>query len=833
MKFQLLSFFVLLCHLSFAQQSSISGKVINATTKEAAEFATISFKKQSDTSVIIGTKTKIDGSFALLNVPMDTYQVSISSIGYQTKIIKNFKVDEANKNLGIIEINSSNKSLKNVVVVGEKADMEIGIDKKTFNVDKNITAAGGTAADVLRNVPSVTVDMDGNPSLRGKTNITLLVDGKPSAMFGNDIATALQTIPAASIESVEVITNPSSKYEAQGMNGIINILMKKDRKAGFNGMVNAGIATPFKVNGGLNINFKKGKWNVFLNANGRTSRTWEKTNTTRDNYENSITYSSYAFNKRRPLSGFANLGADYSFNDKNKITLTQSIFNANMKGEVVTNIDNEIDYNQPISSQVRTNNYTGKPLSGTTNLQFKHIFKNPKEDINIELNYSKSQYKRTSSFTTETFDSLNNLTNSYKQNNPVLGGNQNVTFQIDYTKPLKKNGRIDIGQKTYLMEFTSKNQPTIQYLNQAEQEESILKNDFVFSQQVYGLYANYSNQFHNTGIQIGLRGEHFAYEGTIRQLNESIQNNYTGLFPTLFLSQKITKKSDINFNYARRVNRPNFYQLIPYLDVSNPQDTSQGNPALKPEFIHATELSYTNQYEKNNTFMGSVYYQYTNNLIQRFRRFNDNGTTYSQNRNLATGITYGLELTNKMNLLSWWDATININLFRNKINGANIDAATVRTGYGGFAKLTTNAKLMYGFSTQITANYFATTVVAQGEVKPYSNVDIAIKKTFFSGMATLTLNANDIFNTQQTNTVYNLYPIYNQSVLRKNQTRSLGLNLQIKFADRKQLKSMNGSKNTGPTKKEKAKETKNRDENLKKDEGGDENGGGGNRENNK
>ncbi|MBK7690055.1 MAG: TonB-dependent receptor [Bacteroidetes bacterium] len=813
-----------------AQQATFTGTVKNATSKEIIDFATVSLKKTIDTSIVFGSTTKLDGTFEIKNIPYGTYHLMVSSVGFESKIIKNVPIQEGMIAFGNVALVPNSKALKNVTVKGEKADIEIGIDKKTFNVDKNITTAGGTAVDVLRNIPSVNVDMDGNPSLRGKENVTLLVDGKPSAMFGNDAATALATIPAASIESIEVITNPSSKYEAQGMNGIINILMKKDRKAGFNGLINAGIAEPFRLNGGVNLNYKKGNWNVFLNANARTSKTWEKTQTARDNYENNITYSSNAFNRRRPLSGFANFGAEYNLHEKNKITLTQSIFNANMRGEVNTTIRNEYDYDQNISTQQRQNTYTGMPLSGTTNLQFKHIFKNPKEDINIELNYSKSRYKRTSNFSTLQYDSLDNLTGGFTQKNPVLGGNQNGTIQIDYTKPIGKNSRIELGERSYVMQFKSENDPTIQFLNQSEIPEILLKNHFLFSQNVHGIYANYGTQLKNTGVQVGLRGEYFSYGGTVYQYNTKVANSYLGLFPTLFVSQKITPKSDVNFNYARRVNRPNFYQLIPFIDVSNPQDTSMGNPGLRPEFIHATEFSYTNQYDKSSTFIGSVYYQYTSNLIQRFRRFNDNGTTFSQNRNLATGITYGMELTNKMNLLSWWDATLNINIFRNKINGSNIDPSTARSGYGGFAKFTSNAKFAHGVSAQLTANYFAATVVAQGQVKPYSNIDLALKKTFLHNLITLTINANDIFNTIQTNTVYNLYPYYRQSVLRKNQTRSIGLNLQIKFADRKQMK--NAEQLRKPIQNKKTKETKNRDENLKKDEGGDDNGGGGNRDNN-
>ncbi len=808
-----------------AQQASLTGQVSDATTNEKLEYATITLKSENNPAKILGTKSKETGLFTIENIPYGKYSLSISSIGYESKIFKSYTIDKEFINLNSIQLYSNSKKLKNVTIIGEKASMEIGIDKKTFNVDKNITSAGGTAADILRNVPSVNVDLDGNLSLRGKENVTLLVDGKPSAMFGNDAATALATIPASSIESVEVITNPSSKYEAQGMNGIVNIILKKDRKPGYNGMITLGAGAPFRLNGGLNLNANINKLNLFLNANGRTSRTWEKTTNHRDNYDNDLTYYSYAKNDRRPLSGFMNLGAEYSFDKNNKLTLSQSVFSAAMKGDSKTDIINGENYILQRSRQYRTNQYTGNPLNGTTNIQFKHIFKEPKEDINIDLSFSKSRYIRVSEYQTSLFDSNDVFMNSFNQKNPIRGGNWNATFVVDYTKPLGKKARIDIGERSYFIQFKSENQPTIQYLNQSEITETLLKNHFIFNQQVHGIYANYANQFNKTGIQLGLRGEYFAYQGTVYQYNASAKDNYFNLFPTLFVSQKLTKTQDVNFNYSRRVNRPNFYQLIPFIDVNNPQDTSMGNPNLRPEFINSTEITYSNQYGKGNNFMGSVYYQYTENLIQRYRRFNDNGTTFSQNRNLATGQTYGLELTNKMNILPWWDATVNINVFRNKINGANVDASLTRTGYGGFGKLNTNIKFTKDFSGQLTGNYFATTVISQGEVKPYGNIDIALKKSFLKNLITLTVSGNDILNTIQTNTVYNLYPYYNQSVVRKNQTRSIGLNLQLKIANKSQRNSSEAPKKQ-QIKKEKEKEAKNRDENLKKEDGGgDENGG--------
>lgn len=826
------SLILLLIHLTpFAQQAKLTGRVVASTDRKGLELANITLRSKADSSKILGTKSTETGQFSISNIPYGSYRLTISSVGYAAKVFETYTINKSGIDLGTVELQSGDKNLKAVNIIGEKNTIEVGIDKKTFNVEKNITAAGGTAEDLLKNVPSVNVDMDGNISIRGKENVTLLVDGKPSAMFGNDIATAMRSIPASSIESIEVITNPSAKYEAQGMSGIINIILKKDRKAGYNGTINMGLAAPYRLNGGVNLNANINKWNVFINGNARQSRTWEETNSRRSNYTNDLTYTSFTHNDRKPLSGFVNAGAEFNPNKYNKFTLSQSIFNAKMRGHSVNTIENAVDFNQLQSKQIRENRYIGKPLSYTTNLQYKHSFRKPKEELNVELNFSKMRYLRSSDFATALYDSNDVFTNSFFQKNPINGGNWNTTFQVDYTTPLFKNARLDLGEKTYYIRFKSENQPTIQYLNQPEVPETILKNHFQYTQQVHGVYANLANQWKRTGVQVGLRGEYFTYEGTVYQLNARVNNHYLGLFPTLFLTQKLSAHEDLNFNYARRVNRPGFMQLVPYIDVSNPQDTSQGNPKLNPEFIHAFEMSYTYQYGRSNTFMANAYYQYTNNLIQRYRRFNNDGTTFSQSRNLATGITYGVEITNKYNVTPWWDATLNVNVFRNQINGSNLDPTLTRSGFGGFAKLISNTKLRDGFNAQVTGNYNARTIVSQGSIAPYGNLDIAIKKSLWKNMANLTFTVNDLFNTIQTNTTYELYPYYYQTVLRKNQTRSVGINLQIRLAS-KSMQNKETEMKKPPVSTKKDKEGKNRDENLKKDEGGgDDNGGGNNKEN--
>jgi iron complex outermembrane recepter protein len=820
---------------SWAQKAEISGEVINSATKSSIDLATISLRNVSDTTKVIGGKTNDKGQFVIKNVPYGKYRLQATSIGFFKKEFSQIEISQAVQNVGKILLKENKKSLNDVIVTGEKATIQVSAEKKVFNVDKNITSAGGTAADVLRNTPSVTVDMDGNVSLRGKDNVMFLVDGKPSAMFGTDVQTALQGIPASSIESIEVITNPSSKYDAQGMSGILNIILKKDKKPGYNCLLNLGIGAPYRLNGGVNLNANVKKWNIFFNANGRTAKSWEETTNMRDNYSNNLTYSSFTHNDRRPLNGFANMGFDYQLNKFDKISVSQSFFNANMKGNSVNTVSNEIDYTTLINQQIRKNKYTGKPLNSTTNIQFNHKFKKPKEEINVEANFSQSRYIRTSTFENTSYDSNLNYVNSYQQSIPIRGGNYNGTLQLDYTKPMLKNARIDLGAKSYFIQFKSENQPTRKNAGQNEVAEPVLKNHFIFNQQLHAAYANVANQYGKTSVQLGLRAEYFAYQGTVYQYNVTAANDYLSLFPTIFLSNKLKDNQDVTLNYSRRVNRPNFFQLIPYLDVSNPQDTVQGNPYLRPEFIHSTELGYNYRYGKGNTFIASVYYQYTTNLIQRYRRFNADGTTFSQNQNLAVGQTFGAEFINKHNITNSWDITATLNIFANKIDGSNVDSTLKRTGLGGFTKIISNTKFSKTWSTQLTGNLYGRTVIAQGYVEPYGNVDIAIKKSFKNNQANLTFTVNDLFNTTQTQSIYNYFPVYNQNVLRKNLTRMIGLNLQVRLAsksmknpDAKVLDAMKKNASKGKSK-EKDKEAKSRDENLKKDEGDSEDGGGNNR----
>ncbi len=812
MKYALSVLYVFLAHIALSQ-GQLSGTIVDSKTKKALPFASITIKN-IESAEILGTKADMKGNFRISKIPYGVYSAQLSFVGYKTKPIQNIRISQYNKKpkLGTIELDKKNKKLGTVVIEYEQKNIDIKADKKVFNVEKNIAAEGGTLEDVLRNVPSVTLGADGSVSLRGKSNVTILVDGKQNPLFA-DLETALQSIPAENIKSIEVITNPSSKYEAQGLGGIINIVMKEGkRKKGFSGSVNVGAKYNWRANAGINLNYRPStKLAFFLNANGGLGNVWEENEYTRTSFVSDETYESDAYKTRTPRRSFVSLGVEYKLDKRNKLIWTNSAFRGSFDGDNLTKI--YIRDNPTTLSEYwdRNNIYNAKPSNTTTNLKYIRSYDRERQRLSVEANFSKRSYIRKSDYSTAIFDGQNNRINGFVQRNPIDGGNTNGAFQIDYEHPIGKNGKLEIGERTYLMDFYSENFPTIQFDNQQEQFESILKNDFDFLQQVHGAYVNYSTKYHSYSFQFGLRGEYFQYNGTAAQLgSQEFKTDYLSLFPSAFITKKVDETSDLSLSYSRRVNRPNFFQLLPYIRVNSPLDTSIGNPSLNPEFINAFELGYSKSYGKESTLFLSLYYQLTDNIIQRFRRFNPDGSTFSQTQNLASGSTFGLEITNQFVVKKGWDITLNANGFRNIINGNTSSNDQDFDGYGGFVKLINNTKIGKTWQLQVSGNYYAPKVIVQGTRLAYGFMDFAIKKSFFDKQLNLTLMASDIFNSNETITEFNLFPNQFQTTRRNKQTQFFGFNLSYRFP--KTSKGGYSSRNR--------KSTKDRNDNLKDGDSG-------------
>jgi len=817
--------------LSYAQSSSIKGSVTGAKNAPVP-YATVTLMKTDDSAVINGSITDEEGNFEITSVNAGDYILRASGIGFTTKdMVISVSGDEPVKNLGRISVNVTAQSLEEVVITSERPMMEMGIDKKVFNVDKNITSTGGSATDVLQNVPSVSVDVDGAVSLRGKSNVTILIDGKPATLLGGDEQTALQSLPASSIDQVEVITNPSAKYDATGMTGIINIITKREKKFGFNGSINIGAGTRDKYNGSINLNIKNEKWNLFLNSSYRQNRMYMRNTTLRDNKLSDGFSESYEDNLRIFNGFFNSIGAEYKIDTNNSITLTQNINKMYHGGKGRSTFSTFASAGDLLTRQERSNLSGGGPISSSTSLDYKRKFRKKERELSANATYVASWRDGKQEYTTNTYNAGDVLiVGPIYQDAPSTGTNNSLNAQVDYTSPmLTKNGKLEAGLKSQLFWFKSDNKPTVDSAGTGREIDSVLYNGYDYTQQIYAAYTSWSDKVGKFRYQAGLRMEYAYYEGTTTQVQgRRYKNEFLNLFPSAFASYELPKGQSVYLSYTRRTQRPRFWYLLPYVDLSDAQDTSVGNPNLVPEFIHNVELSYNKLHEKGHNVIVSAYYQYTQNLIERYRILYADGTSFTQRRNLAAGVTYGLELTGQVQLISKvWDMTLNTNFFQNEIRGSNIDPALNTSGFGWFAKLNTNVKLPADFSLQVSGNYEGPKVVAQGFRKEVYWLDVALRKSLWEGKANLVLNVSDIFNTRKYTTDFD-FGQYLQSNYNDRETRIGNITFSYRFGSSEARPFAGKRRGNRGTKTELTPDTNKDRDNIKdrdNDDGGN-NGGG-------
>lgn len=785
------------------QIGHVYGKLVDAQTRQSIEYASVALLRQKDSGVVTGMLSKPNGDFSLEQLPFGQFILRINFMGYKTIFRKVSVTPQAmSQDLGNIRLEANTEVLSEVQVTGQRTAFQMSIDKKVFNVDRNLTSVGGTAADVLKSVPSVNVDIDGNVKVRNSSP-NIFVDGKPSTL-------TIDQIPADAIESVELITNPSAKYDAEGMSGIINIVLKKNKKAGFNGMIMGGIGTNDKYNAGGNINARQGKWNVSANYNFNANRNWGSGETDRTNFGvpgSSVTTNNYTTQTSDSRSGgqfqFGKLGVDYYIDNRNTISVSQNIVRGSFKNfEDLTSVFSDENksftgQNQRLSdSKFGFRNYT-------TLVGFKHLFAKPNKELTADFSMNKSSNERSGGFNTQMQDASGNpLGDPRFQFNNSDGKTDFFTLQADYVNPVGTTGKFETGVKATLRNYSSIYD--VFNRNNAGVDERIdsLSTDYEYNEQIYAAYGNYSNVIGNFGYQLGLRAEQYVYAGEIP--SQGLKFNPTrarpGLFPSVYFSYKLEKEQELQLNYSRRVNRPNFFQLIPYRDITDPQNQREGNPDLKPEFTNNLEFSYMKTWKAHNV-LASLYYRNTNNLITSLSTVIGKDSLLSTFVNARKSASYGAEITVKNQIVKGWDITTNVNLYQQEIDVFNEKTGNYITnnGFSWLAKINSETKLPANFTFQVTANYQAPTITlpgggggrgggfmmiptsAQGMIKGLSAVDLALRKDFLKGKnLSATLSLSDVFNTRQ----YEMDQVdeaFSQYYLRKRESRILKLNLSYRF----------------------------------------------------
>ena len=717
---------------AMAQQGSMRGRVIDARTGENIEYATVALLKATDSSLVNGTVSESNGHFSL-SAPYGRYILRVTFMGYDTWYYKDFVIlSEKHRevNVGKVQLKTTGTMMEAVEITAERSMVEYQLDKRVVNVDKNIVAGGGTATDVLEQVPSVAVDNDGNVTLRGSTNVKVLVNGRPSELLSSDLASLLEQIPASTVENVEVITNPSAKYDPEGMSGIINIKLK-DKTAGalgLNGVVstNVGAPVPFMVPDELprliptamtnvSLNYTTEKYNLFFNADGGVRQRGNHSNsdieylnlggTTRSHYD----IDQYSLNPN--YMGSFKIGGEYYFDDHNSLLLSYQLRGGNRQrhsdiyAEDVYNPNDSLHYNQTTSSDNVNQNHS-------FNLLYTKKFDRKDEELTLDATFSTRK---------------------------VTGeGEQEQVYNADYYRTTSTT--------THLFDATS-------------------STHFDYTQQVHGIYGTLGGTLtENLSLQAGLRGEYSFIDG--KDLNHpatTVDKTYWQIYPTLHLSYKFSDMQSMQVSYSRRVHRPHFWDLNPYMDVREGDQISFGNPNLDPEYTNAFEVSYNLGINKVNIF-ASAYYRQTNNMITRygFMWCADSADKYawwepynalydgyraSTSFNLSTGYNYGLEFIVDWQIFQWWKINVSVNLYESTIEGTELLNNQDKSSFQASGKFSSYMNLPGDWTIQISGQYWAPWLDLQTEMDANYWVDLAVKKDILQHRGTISLRVSDVLCT--------------------------------------------------------------------------------------
>lgn len=836
--------FVLLAFISFSQPGiggrpgnggggqmptgRFYGKIVDSKSGKPIEYASVQLlqmkmdtatKKRKET-VIAGMLTKANGEFSLENIPlMGPSKLRISVIGFkefEQNVSFDFKpggdmsamLNALDKDLGNVKIDIQEKILDNVTVSASKPGLQLGIDRKVFNVDKNLVSAGGTAVDVMRNVPSLNVDIDGNVTMRNNSP-QIFVDGRPSNL-------TLEQIPADAIQSVELITNPSAKFDASGGTaGILNIVLKKEKKVGYNGSLRANLDSRARVGVGGDINLRQQKLNVFANAMFNQRKSISTGTTERENYYTTPDVNILQKDRSTQMGsfGFARAGFDYFISNRNTLSLAGNFAKGSFKPFTNSDIWYDSLYPTPVMARDdRETNTRGNFRNLGTTLSFKHNFPKAGREWTADVTYNQSRNNNTSFIQTRSYDAINTLKNDYRQQQLISGRNQNVVIQSDFVNPITDKMKIEMGVRAQLRKTDSRNAFYVadaggHYILQPSSQIDYESND-----QVYAAYTTFSSQLKSFGYQLGLRAESSDYEGKLMKTGELFNIDFPiSLFPSVFLSQKLGETQSLQLNYSRRINRPGFWQLTPFTDSSDRLNPSKGNPGLQPEFTNSFELSYEKTFKNKGNFLASIYYKHTDDLITRFQtsETGSNGEDIIVNSyiNANSSFVTGLELTSRNNLTKWWEFTPNVNLYTSdvKINIAGEPDQPRLTSY--FVKVNNTFKLPKNVTIQLSGDYQSKTVLppggsgggrggfgggggmmfggpassSQGYVRPNYGVDVAIRYEFLKNrVASLSLNVNDIFRTRRSD-IHSESSYFQQDAFRRRDPQVFRLNFNWRF----------------------------------------------------
>ncbi len=773
---------MLLCLQVIAQESStvISGVVTDRSSKQAVEFATVQLLT-TDSTIVKSSVTDKKGRFSIEGVKPSNYILSCSFIGYE-KSAKPIAItgNPLKVNIGTIQIGMLSANMAEVKVTTTTRALNAAIDRKVYNVSQDILAQSGSVSDILKNVPSVEVDIEGQVSLRGSADVMIFINGRPSPLMGKTKAEALQQLPANSIERIEVITNPSARYKPDGSSGIINIVLKKNTKGGLNGSIQANAGTQDRYNGNVSLNYKPGKLNLFGNYSIRKDKRLRLSDINRTYLDAKQNDSSYytqsSHSSARPLSYVATMGLDYNLSEHNSFGISGNYVS---RKQVKHDVMNNLFYNK---NGTLTNSYDRLrydpeyEIEQDATVYWQHNFPQEDHELRVEVNASGSDEQEDNHYT-NVYRFPAGL--SLKDNTLIIQHDHQQQVAVDYTNPMSEDSKLEAG---YLGSFAQLDQNFYGELYDTLQnkflKDIVKSNRFLYNEYVHAFYVTYQHSFKKFSYSVGLRAEQANIKGNLVTRDSLIKNDYTKVYPTLHLAYKLNS-AELQLNYSKRVNRPDGDELNPFPEYQDPRNLRAGNPKLLPEIIHSIELGYKWQ-NKNLSFVPSLYYRYKQNGFTSVVVPLNDSTLLTTNQNLSNSQSAGLELIFSAKAGTFFNANLSSNFFYSSINATDLGYNSNRSIISMSTNLNSTFTLSKTTMWQLSFNYRSARLTPQGKVLPTFVFNTGLRQDLFKKKLSVILTASDLFKTLQEKTELNT-PFLKQTAIYKRDRQIIYLGVSYRF----------------------------------------------------
>ena len=726
----------------------LTGTVLDAESREPLAYAAVSVLNRPDSSLVDGVVTDETGSFTLETRQQD-FLVRIEYLSYEPKYVSDFSGQQGRTiRLDDIYLRASDQMLQEVKVKGRREQVVMSLDKKVFNVSEDLSRIGGNAQDVLDNIPSVTVDVDGNVSLRGSGNVRILVNGKQSGLVGISGADALRQLSSNLIERVEVVTNPSAKYDAEGMSGIINIVLKKDSNQGLNGSFDLYTGYPQDHSVAANLNYRREKINFFgsygFQYEKRPGNSYQRRVLTNEDGTTDVLVQDETFTRSEYSHNFRT-GLDYFINPKN--TLTGAFLFRTGRGNNINEL-NQLNYDGNdvlLGGKVRNFDERETEPNMDYNLSYKRTFDKKEQVLTVDANYTYGYEEEVADIDEEPYSTDVPVSELRDQFSSITETNDNLVVQADYSQPIFGKGKLDAGYKSSIRNIN--NDYFVEELRDGQWVTlPEVTNQFAYDEDIHAVYATVGNEQEKFTYQLGLRVEATQIDTRLIETNEENTKEYLNAFPTGHFAYNLKNYNTLQLSYSRRIDRPYYRSLSPFYSYTNPYYLRTGNPDLDPEFTHSFELGHMKNWQRS-SLSSAVYYRHTDGVTERIESVTEDGVTISRPENLSTENSMGLELVASSDILDWWKVNGSANFFRSITDGSNLGTSFYADTYSWFARLNSRMDLKV-VDFQAMFNYRAAAQTTQGRRLPYSYLDLAFVRDVWGDKGTLSLKVSDVFNSR-------------------------------------------------------------------------------------